>query len=29
MLTLDTVFHVSVAHGDEGTKLRVGYGFGF
>jgi hypothetical protein len=29
MLTLDTVFNASVAHGDEGTRLHVGYGFGF
>jgi len=29
MLTLDTVFHASVAHSREDTKLRVGYGFGF
>jgi hypothetical protein len=29
MHTLDTVFHVSVAHSDEDTRLRVGYGFGF
>lgn len=29
MLTLNTVFHASVAHSDEDTRLRVGYGFGF
>ena len=29
MLTLNTAFHVSVAHSDEGTRFRVGYGFGF
>ncbi len=29
MHTLDTVFHASVAHSDEDTRLRVGYGFGF
>ena len=29
MLTLNTVFHAAVAHGDEGTRLYVGYGFAF
>jgi hypothetical protein len=29
MLTLNTVFHAAVAHGDEGTRFYVDYGFGF
>jgi hypothetical protein len=29
MATLNTVLHAAVAHGDEGTRFRVGYGFGF
>ena len=29
MLTLNTVFHAAVATGDEGTRFRVDYGFGF
>jgi hypothetical protein len=29
MLTLNTVFHVSVAHSVEDTRFRVGYDFGF
>ena len=29
MLTLNTVFHGAVAHGDEGTRWYVDYGFGF
>jgi hypothetical protein len=29
MLTLNTVIHASAAHGDEGTRFHVGYGFGF
>jgi hypothetical protein len=29
MLTLNTAFHASAAHSDEGTRFRVGYGFGF
>ena len=29
MLTLNTVFHGAVAHGDEGTRFYVDYGFAF
>jgi hypothetical protein len=29
MLTLNSVFHASVSHGDEGTRVHVKYGFGF
>ena len=29
MHTLDTVFHAAAAHGDDGTRFYVGYGFGF
>jgi len=29
MHTLDTVFHAAVAHGDEGTRFYVDYGFAF
>jgi hemolysin activation/secretion protein len=29
MFTLNTVFHAAVAHGDEGTRWYVDYGFAF
>ena len=29
MLTLNTVFHAALAHGDEGTRFYVNYGFEF
>jgi hypothetical protein len=29
MLTLNSVFHAAVAHGDEGTRFYVDYGFAF
>jgi hypothetical protein len=29
MLTLNSVFHAAVAHGDEGTRFYVDYGFSF
>ena len=29
MLTLNSVFHAAVAHGDEGTRFYMDYGFAF
>ena len=29
MLTLNTVFRAAVAHGDDGTRWYVDYGFAF
>jgi hypothetical protein len=29
MHTLNTVFHAAAAHGDEGTRFYVDYGFAF
>jgi len=29
MLTLNTILHGAVAHGDEGTRFYVDYGFAF